>query len=521
MLKIALVLFFGIFTYCDGLLEVGYAEVDITPEIATWVDSNNDGEYTFGDGSPYDAGEKVISFVDGKINIGNGKGEAHYVHDRIYARVMVVNDPKTKKKVAFVALDLYMMQIQDGNFIRKQVADLSFEHIAIHSSHNHMGPDSLGRSGAANFENGINAAWFRKMQNATAKAIRDAFESRTLAKIRFHATKSRFGLNDIRDPIIYDDDLMAMQVVKPNGDVLVTLVQWANHVEAILSFHNGNDAPTDSKEKTGHIITPGFPAFVVKQAKETFGGNAMFINGAVGGLMTMLHTFVWEPFAPYSPDTPVEKIPKDFTGKIHDNFKMAELIGRELVNKLYRENLSGQPFAENLFVSAKTEKIRIKLDNLLFKAAFTAGLIGFDERKFEGDMMGTVHLNTQVSRIDIGPAQFACVPGEIFPEMTIGLPKDFYSKNGKYFREPEHHNTGQKFKVPSSVKSMMTGKYKFIIGLSDDSIGYMVAPCDFLLDEFFPWIESPPDHYEETQSLGIESASKVMAGLKKLFQNKK
>ncbi|WP_372366996.1 hypothetical protein [Candidatus Uabimicrobium sp. HlEnr_7] len=520
MHKLVLVLLFTIAIYANDVLEVGYTQVDITPEVATWIDSDGDGKYTFGDGSAYDAGEKITSFVDGKINIGNGNGEAHYIHDRIYARIMVINDPSTKKKVAFVSLDLYMMQLQDCDFIRNLVSDLSFEHIAIHSTHSHMGPDTLGRSGAKNLENGINGAWFRKMQKATAKGLRDAFANRTPAKLRFLGTKTRFGLNDTRDPIIYDDDLMGMQAVKTNGEVLVTLVQWANHVEAILSFHKGNGAPDNAKEKTGHIITPGFPAFVDTQAQKMFGGHGIFINGAVGGLMTMLRTFVWEPFAPYSPDTPVEKIPKDFTGKIHDNFKMAEIIGCELVNKLHREKLVDQPFAENLFVSAKTEKIKVKLDNDLFRMAFLAGFIGFDKREFEGDIAGEAFLKTQVSRIDIGPAQFACVPGEIFPELTIGLPKDFYSKNGKYFKEPQHHKTGGDFKVAKSVKSMMTAKYKFIIGLSDDSIGYMVAPCDFLLDENYPWIESAPDHYEETQSVGIQAVPKVMEGLSKLFSEK-
>lgn len=520
MYKLALVLLFTVAAYANDLIEVGYVQVDITPEIAEWVDSDGNGEYTFGDGSAYDTGEKVTKFVDGKINVGNGNGEAHYVHDRIYSRIMVLNDPATNKRVAIISLDLYMMQLQDCNFIRNLVKDLSFEHIAIHCTHSHMGPDTLGRSGAKNLENGINGSWFRKMQKGTAKGIREAFAKRAPAKLRFLGTKSRFGLNDTRDPIIYDDDLMGMQVVKPNGEVVVTLVQWANHVEAILSLHNGNDAPAGIREKTGHIITPGFPAFVDYQAQKTFGGHGMFINGAVGGLMTMLRTFVWEPFQPYSPDTPVEKIPKDFTGKIHDNFKMAELIGCELINKLHREKLQEQPFATNLFISAKTEEVKIQLENELFRMAFLAGFIGFDKRDFEGDMMGKAFLKTQVSRIDIGPAQFACVPGEIFPELTVGLPKDFYSKNGKYFKEPEHHKTGGDFVVPPSLKSMMTAKYKFVIGLSDDSIGYMVAPCDFLLDELLPWIESPPDHYEETQSVGIQAVPKVMEGLSKLFSDK-
>ncbi len=499
-------------------LEIGYAEADITPEIEAWEDSNGDGKFTYGDGSAYDIGERVTRFVDGDIYVGNGKGLAHYVHDPLAARVLVVKDPVNGKKVAMVSLDLYMMQIQDVNYIRSLVAPLGFDGIAIHCTHNHMGPDSLGRSGPHPLQNGINPRWFRKMQQSTAKAIETALNKAVPARVRFLQTKTRHGLHDSRDPIIFHDDLLAMQAVDFDGKVVATLVQWANHVEAILSIGGAKDSPPGMKEKRGHILTAGFPRAVALRGQEVFGGPALFFNGAIGGLMTMLHTFVWEPFQPYSPDTPAEDIPEEYTGKIRDNFRMADLIGNELINKLKREGLDNREFAQNLNVSAATKSFKARIDNDLFKTGFSLGIIGFDKRKYEGDIWTEGFLFSEVSRITIGPAEFACIPGEIVPELAQGLPQDFYAKNGKYFKKPDSHKTGKNFVIPKPIYEMTEAKYKFIFCLTNDSLGYMVTPCDFTLDKDLPWFQHPKGHYEETQSLGKHIAPLVLDSLEELLQ---
>lgn len=496
---LSLLLLAGMYPVMAGnYLEVGYAEADVTPEIAEWIDADGDGKHTPGDGSPYDTGEKVTRFKDGPIYIGNGNGEAWYVHDRIYARVVVLCDPESGKKVALVSLDLYMLQKPECDFIRDLAAGMNFTHIAVHATHNHMGPDTLGRNGP-NLTNGINGRWLRKMQYATAGAIREAYQNRVSANLRFLCTKTRYGLNDTRDPSIYDDDLVAMQAVSA-GKVLVTLVQWANHVEATMAIDKGNGAPPEMKEKVGHIITAGFPGHVARHAGQVFGGHGIYFNGAVGGLMTMLHTFVWEPFKPYSPDTPLAEIPPDYPGKVHDNFQMAEWIGNELVDKLHREHLEQRSFADGLRVDARSREFKLPLHNELFIAGFVAGIIGFDKRKVEGSIWDRPFIFSEVSWIDIGPAQIVCLPGELFPEVSCGLPDDFYTNNARYYRHPEWHKTGKDFTIPKPVKQRMGGEYRFVFGLTNDALGYLVNPYDYKLHEYMPWFQKADGHYEETQS---------------------
>ena len=53
-----------------------------------------------------------------------------------------------------------------------------------------------------------------------------------------------------------------------------------------------------------------------------------------------------------------------------------------------------------------------------------------------------------------------------------------------------------------------------IVGLSNDEIGYIVPPSDFLLNEDMPYLEKTMDykgenHYEETNSVGPECANVI------------
>lgn len=58
-------------------------------------------------------------------------------------------------------------------------------------------------------------------------------------------------------------------------------------------------------------------------------------------------------------------------------------------------------------------------------------------------------------------------------------------------------------------------KHKFVIGLCNDELGYIVAENDFILNETTPYINSVKDdmqrnHYEETNSTGPQCAKIIL-----------
>ncbi len=77
-------------------------------------------------------------------------------------------------------------------------------------------------------------------------------------------------------------------------------------------------------------------------------------------------------------------------------------------------------------------------------------------------------------------AQFACVPGEIYPELVIGGiqdPQDPGADIQKAPREP-------------ALRSLMAGRERFVLGLCNDELGYIIPMSE--------WDEQPPFAYGRT-----------------------
>ncbi len=91
-------------------------------------------------------------------------------------------------------------------------------------------------------------------------------------------------MQDTREPYVFDEGLRMMQVMDvATSQTLGTLVQWANHPETLWSKNLliSSDFPhylREAVEKGGYhgdsLIRKGV------------GGVALYVNGAVGGLMT-------------------------------------------------------------------------------------------------------------------------------------------------------------------------------------------------------------------------------------------
>ena len=53
------------------------------------------------------------------------------------------------------------------------------------------------------------------------------------------------------------------------------------------------------------------------------------------------------------------------------------------------------------------------------------------------------------------------------------------------------------------LRDQMAGKYRWIVGLGNDELGYIIPEYDFITHPDAPYVsEAEGDHYEETNSLG-------------------
>ena len=106
---------------------------------------------------------------------------------------------------------------------------------------------------------------------------------------------------------------------------------------------------------------------------------------------------------------------------------------------------------------------------------------------------GRWKVRTEMAAFSIGPASFLTVPGEIYPEIING---GIIAPEGRDFEiDP--------LEVPP-LRSQMPGKYKFIFGLANDELGYIIPKSEWDKEE--PWLfYSESDFYGEENSAGPET----------------
>ena len=73
------------------------------------------------------------------------------------------------------------------------------------------------------------------------------------------------------------------------------------------------------------------------------------------------------------------------------------------------------------------------------------------------------------------------LPGELAAELVVGLPARFRADPGRWYDEPlDEHAFGPALTTPGYVLGRMSDRYRFMIGLGNDELGY--SPAQQLAD---------------------------------------
>ena len=185
--------------------------------------------------------------------------------------------------------------------------------------------------------------------------------------------------------------------------------------------------------------------------------------------------------------------------------KNLETTGRMLAGALLRVS-DGRPLAAELDI-ARTE-LTVPLDNTAFLLARMLGIL--NTRAVPGSGATGYALESELSVLRLGNMYLALIPGELFPELVTGR---YLSSSTA--AAPEREN-------PEPLAAIMTRRglsadSLLICGLANDELGYIVPPNDFLLHPDTPYFANACDsagrrHYEETNSVGPETANVIAAG---------
>lgn len=469
-----------------GNLRVGFAKVPITPEIRdTWTDVNRDARYTPADGDTYqDAngnGHFDAYWMAGFQNRRAAKG----IHDNLWARAMVLDDGTTR--LGLVALDVigfghdYVVTVRQ-NVMRK--SDLDY--LVICTTHNHEGPDLIGLWGDSYLKSGVNGDYLKYVQKQIGEAVRlaDAHQRPSVLRFAQDLTGAKSLVMDSRRPSVLDPGLRLMQAIDAETDTtLGVLVAWANHPETLWSrnllitsdFPNYLRKGMEQGVKTGQDSVPGV------------GGVAIYVNGAIGGLMTT------------DPEFSVSDPALD-TAYTKPSFEKARAQGEQLALlalQALRKGSTDEVRTGSISLRAKTIILPIKNTNFRL-----AAFLGVLDRGF----VRWAKIRSEVAVWTIGPASFSTIPGEIYPEII----------NGGIESPPgQDYQTGP-IEIPP-VRELMPGKYRFVLGLANDEVGYIIPRSEW--DEKAPYLyEQDHSPYGEGMSLGPRTALLIHAALQNLWE---
>lgn len=413
----------------------------------------------------------------------NVNNPAKDVLDDMFAKAVYLDDNTGRGGVIICALDCVGISRADINEIRQKVIESgkipNVKSINICATHTHSAIDTQGLWGYDFYADGKNEAFMQSLKEKTAKAIIAAYEAREGGKLYFGTAEADGIQADTRTPVDYDTTVTSIRFNPADGGSDTYIVNFACHAECLGA-------------KTT-VVSADFPAYMEKEISAQAGGaNVVFINGAVGGLITC------------------EKI----DGILHDSEFDCTAYTKEYgkdVAALVMSITNEKELAP--LVNIKSQTVSVVCDNTALLLARFIGVLNNDVLR---SGVNEVSIITEVSYMELGDKQIGVymIPGELCPELESG---NFLSAN----------EAANGVEADYKVLSQMTDcEHSFVLGLCNDEIGYIIPDNDFMLHEWLPYFNIPYDengrkHYEETNSVGPETARTLLEAINEIIASVK
>ncbi|MFP6581738.1 MAG: hypothetical protein VCD00_04205 [Candidatus Hydrogenedentota bacterium] len=292
------------------------------------------------------------------------------IHDDLKVRIAVFkNDDES---VAFVGADNFGMGWKDVNVMRDGAKALGVNHLIFGMSHNHATGDTIGVYGHYPTE------YIAHIQSQVIASVKEALgdleeitELRAASKeLPMDGIRVQDLFRNARNPGVLDPTISLIQAIGKNGKVITTMVNFACHVESL--------------EKGSREVSADFPGYMCDQITRDGGGLAVFLNGAVGGMVS-----------------------GDNRARTHES---AEEMGLQLASIVKEMVPTTQPMVENKF-SVDQRLLQIPMTNPNFKERYESGIRSIYRGRITTDMI----------YVQLGDAQFVTLPGELLPEVSFEI----------------------------------------------------------------------------------------------------
>jgi hypothetical protein len=439
-------------------LRVGFAEVDVTPEL----------------------GKKPVYLA----GFGQDR-KATKVHDPIMVRAVFLADGGTR--VAMVSVDVVGLFLPVVERVRERLP--GFAYVLVSATHNHEGPDTLGLWGPSPLKSGVDPDYLKRVEDGCVEAVRAA-EKAAAAVGELHVGKASDPdlINDTRLPVVKHDELVTLRFVGPGRKTLGLVVQWNCHPEVL-----------DSKNTE---VTADFPYYTVKHLRAKYDCPVAYFTGTVGGLMTTIRL-------------PVKS--EDGRDLGDGTFEKSERYGT-LVGKLAERAVANEEAVNALPLRAASRQFLVPIDNNLYRIGWQLGTLQRPLFAWDGDptpkefrpatdVSKPVAAKSEVGYLRIGDVEIAVIPGEIYPELVLGKVQDPPDPGADFPDAP----------IEPAVYAQMKGKHRMLIGLGNDELGYVIPKRQWDLKPPFCY-GLKKAQYGETNSVGPEAAPVICGVFRDLVQ---
>lgn len=291
-------------------------------------------------------------------------------HDDLFARTIVFD--KDEKTIALVGNDLFVMGLNDVQPIRDRAKALGVEYVLFAMSHNHAAPDTIGVYGH------YPAEYIKFIQDQTVEGIRQAVAD--LREVKQLRTASRelpmdgvrvIGyIRNARNPGLVDPTMSIIQPIGLDDKPIATIVNFACHVEGL--------------EKGVVELSADFPGPMCDQMRRDGLGQAVFLNGALGGMIS-----------------------GDNRERTHEE---ALATGLGLAAAIKELATTAQPSATFEF-SFETRRVELPVTNPKLKPLY----------KQLNRPLVRGRVPTEVGLVKLGEAQIITMPGELLPELSFEI----------------------------------------------------------------------------------------------------
>ncbi len=368
------------------------------------------------------------------------------VRDPLYARAVALSDGGAP--LVLVGLDLVGLMRGYVEKIRARLPQYAPHRLWVCCTHTHDAPDTIGFWGPMIREiplrTGLDAEYMDFLIERVATAIEEAVNDLSpAAATAAHVLTPSIGLTrNVRQEGMKDDEIQILQLTSLAGPVIATVYNYACHPEFFGHHHRR--------------ISAGWPGVANERLERMFGGTALLLQNALGGMVTGATSRDDGAFEP--------RVGAPFVGQL--GRRIAEYVEcglRENARPIKVETIATEHAAFLLPIENKVFRLAARLN------IFPRWMLGQDKKS----------VITEVNIARLGPVVMATLPGEALPEVGF------------------------------VVKQMLGAPYPWVLNLACDELGYLLPESHWRQRNY---------RYEQAMSPGSQTVPLIFEKLKELLR---